>query len=83
MPSEAAGVQCIDPTGGFRENELDAEGYNGRCYADLASSRVSGVLSSRCLGATGGLINDSPVLRRWVSQDRPKFCGEREKGWIL
>jgi len=65
MPSEAAGVQCIDPTGGFRENELDAEGYNARCCADVASSRVSRVLSSLYIsGATGGLINDSPVLRR-------------------
>ena len=64
MPSEAAGVQCIDPTGGFRENELDAEGYNARCCADVASSRVSRVLSSLFSGATGGLINDSPVLRR-------------------
>jgi hypothetical protein len=51
MPSEAAGVQCIDPTGGFRENELDAEGYNARCCADVASSRVSRVLSSLFLGS--------------------------------
>jgi len=53
----------------LRENELDAEDYNVYCRADVARSRVAGVSGFIVIsGATGGLINDFPVLRHGHQQ---------------
>ena len=45
----AAGIQCIDPTGGSLKRELCPNGYNAFCVADVGRSRVTRLTGSPLL----------------------------------